>query len=52
MLLGTGITKIPEVMAELRRQKFAGLVAVEYENEGPVEEDMQQEIEYARRLAG
>ena len=30
MLLGTGIAKIPEVIAELRRQKFGGLVAVEY----------------------
>ena len=52
VLLGTGISKIPEVMAELRRQKFSGLVAVEYEKEGPVEEDMRQEVEYARKLAG
>lgn len=52
VLLGTGIAKIPEVMAELRRQKFRGLVAVEYEKEGPVEEDMRQEVEYARKLAG
>jgi inosose dehydratase len=52
VLLGTGIAKIPEVMAELRRQKFGGLVAVEYEKEGPVEEDMRQEVEFARKLAG
>ncbi|HZS97443.1 MAG TPA: sugar phosphate isomerase/epimerase, partial [Terriglobales bacterium] len=52
VLLGTGIAKIPEVMAELRRQKFTGLVAVEYEKEGPVEDDMRQEVEYARKLAG
>lgn len=52
VLLGTGIAKIPEVMAELRRQKFAGLVAVEYEKEGPVEEDMRQELAFARKLAG
>jgi sugar phosphate isomerase/epimerase len=52
VLLGTGIAKIPEVMAELRRQKFRGLVAVEYEKEGPVEEDMRQEVEFARKLAG
>ena len=52
VLLGTGIAKIPEVMAELRRQKFTGLVAVEYEKEGPVEDDMRQEEEYARKLAG
>lgn len=51
VLLGTGIAKIPEVMAELRRQKFTGLVAVEYEKEGPVENDMRQEVEYARKLA-
>ena len=29
-----------------------GLVAVEYEKEGPVEDDMRQEVEYARKLAG
>jgi inosose dehydratase len=52
VLLGTGIAKIPEVMSELRRQNFSGLVAVEYEKEGPVESDMRQEVEYARRLAG
>ena len=52
VLLGTGIAKIPEVMAELRQQKFTGLVAVEYEKEGPVEEDMRQEVEFARKLAG
>ena len=52
VLLGTGIAKIPEVMAELRRQKFGGLVAVEYEKEGPVEDDMPLEVEYARKLAG
>lgn len=52
VLLGTGIAKIPAVMAELRRQKFGGLVAVEYEKEGPVEDDMRQEVEYARKLAG
>jgi inosose dehydratase len=51
VLLGTGIAKIPEVMAELRRQKFTGLVAVEYEKEGSVEEDMRKEVEFARKLA-
>lgn len=51
VLLGTGIAKIPEVLGELRRQKFTGLVAVEYEKEGPVEEDMRQEVEFARKLA-
>jgi len=51
VLLGTGICKIPEVMRELRRQNFRGLVAVEYEKEGPVEDDLRQEVEFARKLA-
>jgi inosose dehydratase len=51
VLLGKGISKIPEVMKELRRQKFAGLVAVEYENEGDVSEDMRRDMEFARSLA-
>jgi inosose dehydratase len=51
VLLGEGISKIPEVMKELHRQNFAGLVAVEYEKEGDVTEDMRQDIEFARRLA-
>jgi sugar phosphate isomerase/epimerase len=51
VLLGTGICKIPEVMRELHRQNFRGLVAVEYEKEGPVEDDLRQEVEFARKLA-
>jgi sugar phosphate isomerase/epimerase len=51
VLLGTGICRIPEVMRELRRQKFAGLVAVEYEKEGAVKDDLRQEVEFARKLA-
>jgi sugar phosphate isomerase/epimerase len=51
VLLGTGISRIPEVMRELHRQNFAGLVAVEYEKEGPVEDDLRQEVEFARKLA-
>lgn len=51
VLLGTGIARIPEVMQELHRQKFAGLVAIEYEKEGDVNADMAQEIAYARKLA-
>jgi sugar phosphate isomerase/epimerase len=51
VLLGTGISKIPEVMQELRRQNFAGLVAVEYEKEGEVNEDLRREVEFARKLA-
>ncbi len=51
VLLGKGISKVPEVMKELRRQKFAGLVAVEYEKEGDVNEDMRRDMEFARSLA-
>lgn len=50
-LLGKGIANIPAVMRELHRQTFAGLVAVEYEKEGPVDQDMAKEIAYARKLA-
>jgi sugar phosphate isomerase/epimerase len=51
VLLGKGIAKIPEVMQELHRQDFAELVAVEYEKDGDVNEDMRQDMEYARKLA-
>ena len=51
VLLGQGIAKIPEVMRELRNGNFRGLVAIEYEKEGPVEEDLRREVEFARRLA-
>ena len=51
VLLGKGICKIPAVMRELHRENFRGLVAVEYEKEGPVEAEVRQEVEYARGLA-
>jgi sugar phosphate isomerase/epimerase len=51
VLLGSGIAKIPEVMKELHRQNFPGLVAIEYEKEGDVNQDMAQEIAFARKLA-
>jgi sugar phosphate isomerase/epimerase len=51
VLLGTGISNISAVMQELHRQNFAGLVAVEYEKEGDVNDDMRQDMEFARRLA-
>ena len=38
-------------MSELKAMDFKGLVAVEYEKEGPVEADLRREIEIARRLA-
>jgi len=51
VLLGTGIARIPEVIKELHRQDFSGLVAVEYEKEGDVNDDMKKNVELARRLA-
>ncbi len=51
VLLGQGIARVPEVMQELRRQNFVGLVAVEYENEGDVNQDMRKDMEFARNLA-
>ena len=51
VLLGNGIARIPEVMQELHRQNFTGLVAVEYEKEGDVNRDMVQEVTFARKLA-
>ena len=50
VLLGKGIAHIPEVMSELRKAGYGGLVAIEYEHEGPVEEDVRMEVEYARKL--
>ena len=51
VLLGSGIAKIPEVMRELRLQRFRGLVDVEYEKDGDVSHDMTQEGTFARKLA-
>lgn len=50
VLLGKGIAKIPQVIAELIRVGYGGLVAIEYEKEGPVEEDLRIEVEFARKL--
>jgi hypothetical protein len=50
VLLGRGRARIPETMAELRKINFGGLLAVEYESEGPVEGDVRTEVEYVRRM--
>lgn len=50
VLLGQGIARIPEVMQELKNVNYGGLVAIEYEHEGAVEDDVRLEVEYARRL--
>ena len=51
VLLGKGISRIPEVMKELHRQGFAHLVAIEYEKEGDVDDDMKADVDFARTLA-
>jgi sugar phosphate isomerase/epimerase len=50
VLLGRGIARIPEVMQELKKIDYRGLVAIEYEREGAVEDDVRSEVEYARRF--
>lgn len=50
VLLGRGIARIPEVMLELKKIDYRGLVAIEYEHEGAVGEDVRAEVEYARKL--
>jgi sugar phosphate isomerase/epimerase len=49
VLLGSGIAKIPEVEAELHRQSFRRLVAIEYEKEGDddVRDDMRTNVAFA-----
>jgi sugar phosphate isomerase/epimerase len=51
VLLGTGVARIPEVMKELKRIDFKGLVAIEYEKDGDSNADMKQLVQYARKLA-
>jgi sugar phosphate isomerase/epimerase len=51
VLIGQGIAKIPEVMSELHKVSYRGLVAIEYEKEGDVNEDIRREVEFARKLA-
>jgi sugar phosphate isomerase/epimerase len=48
VMLGTGISKIPEVMRTLRARRFPGLVAIEYEKDSNDDEDMRRQIDYAR----
>jgi sugar phosphate isomerase/epimerase len=50
VLLGQGIAKIPEAMRELKKINYTGLIAIEYEKEGDVNDDIRQEVEYARKL--
>jgi sugar phosphate isomerase/epimerase len=49
--LGTGLAKIPNVMQELHKLNFQGLVALEYEKEGAINDDVARQVAYARTLA-
>jgi len=51
VILGKGISRIPEVMNELRQMNFSHLVAIEYEKEGDVNHDMKVDVGIARSLA-
>ena len=51
VLIGQGIAKIPDVMKELHRVSYSGLVAIEYEKEGDVDRDVTREVDFARKLA-
>ena len=51
VLLGQGIAKIPEVMAELHKVSYRGLCAIEYEKDGNIDSDVKREVEFARKLA-
>jgi sugar phosphate isomerase/epimerase len=51
VLLGTGVAKIPAVVQELKAIRFPHLVAIEYEKDTNDNEDMGEQIAYARKLA-
>lgn len=51
VMFGSGIVNIPAVMAELKKVRFTGLVAIEYEKDGNSDEDMRALVRYARQLA-
>jgi sugar phosphate isomerase/epimerase len=48
VLFGQGVARIPEVIRELQKIRFAGLVAIEYEKDGNDNEDMEALVNYAR----
>jgi len=48
--LGSGLVKVPEVMRELKRLGYKGLIAFEYEKEGEINEDVASQIAYARKF--
>lgn len=48
--LGQGLCKVNAVMAALKKMQFKGLVAFEYEKEGEINQDVANQIAYARKL--
>ncbi|MEP7361780.1 MAG: TIM barrel protein [Acidobacteriota bacterium] len=48
--LGTGLVKVDQVMAELKKLGYKGLIAFEYEREGEIKQDVAAQIAYARKL--
>ena len=50
VILGSGIAKIPEVIHELKRIGYRGLVAIEYEDSSNLKPDVTRCVEFARRL--
>ncbi len=51
VLLGSGIANIPGVMQVLKKIQFPHFVAIEFEKEGDDNQDMRDELAYARKLA-
>lgn len=46
VLLGQGQCKIPQVLAALDGQNFQGLIALEYEKEGDIRQDIRTQLNY------
>ncbi|MBV9761694.1 MAG: sugar phosphate isomerase/epimerase [Acidobacteriaceae bacterium] len=49
--LGTGVAQIPAAMRELKEFGFSRLVAIEFEKDTNDNQDMREQIAYARKLA-
>ena len=50
VVLGTGVARSAALIEELKRQRFAGLVAIEYEEGVDPQPDVARCVEFARRL--
>lgn len=49
--LGSGLCRVPEVLAMLKKMNFGGLIALEYEKEGDINEDVARQLAWARKRA-